>query len=232
MHEKLNRAVKAYDKLLEERLSSASQPAYERPNINNSNINGSYAPYYGSYNPGQQQQLNPTYPTVAQNYNNYSTPSPLPQTPALQQNYVYPTNNYIQQQQPVQQTPVIQNQQVVQQTPAVQHQPYTAPISNLTSTTPSYQPQYGIQPHTPQTIPTPIAPVVQQNTSDAYNQQYSYPSVPTTVPTANNRYYENTGNQQPQYNAYYNTSITPQGNAPPQQNNQKQPEEEVLLIEL
>lgn len=236
MHEKLNRAVKAYDKLLEERLSNASQRTYNRSNsINNANMNVPYTPYYGSYNASQpqqqqQQQSNITYPVASHTYNQYSSPSPLPQTPALQQNYAYPNNNYIpQQQQSVKQTPVIQNQQVVQQTPVIHHQSYTISTSNQANTPSLYQPQYVIQHHNEA---SPVAPVLQQNTPDTHNQQYNYPSVPTTAPSANNnRYYENTVNQQSQHNSYYPTP-TPQGSTLQQTNHNQTAVEEAPLIEL
>lgn len=238
LHEKLSRAVKAYDKLLEDRISSSSYRANdERESNSNANYSKGYASYNGSYINAPQQYQGASIPKI-QNYSAYNAPqtSPFPQTPVSQQSYIYP-QNHIQQQQ-LQQIPVIQHQQIAQQTPVVQHQPYApvtlplAPASissnNITS---SNHHQYGQHQYqqiqqTP-TSHTPLAP----STTDAYqqkvpgmnNQLYNYPSVPTAIPSHNTSHYYSSSDAQ---HTHYDNSIQ-------QSNGSKhQSVEEAPLIEL
>lgn len=238
LHEKLSRAVKAYDKLLEDRISGSSYRAHGERDLNSNNYNTGYASFNGFYNgTPQQQQQHITPASVPQNYNGYNPPqtTPFPQTPVSQQSYVYP-QNHIQQQQP-QPTPVVQHQQTVQQTPVVQHQSYTplasasVASSNITSTQHQYAQHQYHQTQQVQTSHTPLSPSAtdgyQQKAPGMNNQLYSYPSVPNTIPSHNgNHYYSSSDTQQIHVNPLYDNAIQ-------QSNSSKhQPVEEAPLIEL
>ncbi|KAI8048481.1 hypothetical protein BDF21DRAFT_433495 [Thamnidium elegans] len=235
LHEKLNKAVKAYDNLLEQRLSNATH----RNSV-------SYTPYYGTYNaPSTNTPYNqaPSYtlPTTVSsisqpdilyqsNYSQYPIISATPQqynvVPSTPQQYnAVPSTP--QQYNTVSSTP--QQYNTIPSTPVQQHYtadtpaqlPYTStPIQPYTQSYPTSTPPYA-QPYTstpitptPQFPITPITPVSSTATQPSQLQYTSYqqqfPSVPTTAP----EYY----NSQPNY---YNS-----------QQQQKQPAEEAPLIEL
>ncbi|GAA5809104.1 hypothetical protein MFLAVUS_002508 [Mucor flavus] len=215
LHEKLNKAVKAYDNLLEQRLSNATH----RTSV-------SYTPYYGTYNP---PSTNPPYnqapsytlpaavstqqPDVLYqpNYSQYptasATPHPYNAIPSTPQQYNAVTSTPVQQhytadraaQLPYTSTPI----QPYTQPYTTSTQSYTQPCTASTPIAPTQQ--FPVTPITPISSTT-LQPSQPQYTS--YQQQF--PSVPTTAP----EYY----NSQPNY---YNN-----------QQQQKQPVEEAPLIEL
>ncbi|KAI9259698.1 hypothetical protein EDC94DRAFT_611833 [Helicostylum pulchrum] len=240
LHEKLNKAVKAYDNLLEQRLSNATHRA-----------SVPYTPYYGTYNtpstnPPYNQAPSYTLPAAVSstpqpdmlyqsNYSQYPTasvtPHPYNAIPStLQQYNVVP--NTPQQYNAIPSTPQQYND--IPSTPVQQHytadrtaqlpytstpiQPYTQPYT--ISTPPYTQPSTTGTPITStQQFPvTPITPVSSTTLQPSQPQYTSYqpqfPSVPTTAP----EYYNNQPN-------YYN-------NQQQQQQQQKQPVEEAPLIEL
>lgn len=219
LHTKLNSAVKAYDKLLEERVSYAAQRT-RAPSQSN---------YYGSYSnqipPQTTSQYQYPTPPVAINYPAYpQTPITLPLS---QPTADKPT-------QPQQQAyPYSQGQTV--QTTVVQHQ---QPISYAAPPTPQVYPQPSTQyyptlpttavPQQQQSYQTPVTPVQQQQTAipptqepPQYQQQ---PFISTNITSAPTNYYN-----QPS-NGSFNSNALQQSQQSTSYN--KQPVEEAPLIEL
>ena len=242
----MNQAVRAYDKLIEDRLASTAQRTRT----------SSYPTHYSHPTPQVQHQY-PSYTHSNQSMNGYhsypQTPISLPlsqqqpqpqpqqvsqppavqqvsQPPAVQQVQSYPQQTYPQTQTQPQAiaTPAIQPMQQPQQ------QSYIAPTSNVGQLYPSQQYPVPVnhqqQPsgHFTNQTQSPITPVgAQQQTSTHQNlqpaqvtqiQQYA-----GTIPDTSLYYYNNTGSQQ-------------QHQQQPQQQQQqyynKQPVEEAPLIEL
>jgi hypothetical protein len=236
----LNQAVRAYDKLIEDRLASTAQRTRT----------SSYPTYYNHPTPQVQHQY-PSYTHSNQSMNGYhsypQTPISLPLSqqqpqPQPQQVQSYPQQTYPQTQTQPQAiaTPAIQPMQQPQQ------QPYIAPTSNVGQLYPSQQypvPVNHQQPpsgHFTNQTQSPIAPVSAQQQQQASAHQNLHQAQVTqiqqyagTIPDTSLYYYNNTESQQQHQQQLQQQQ--PHQQQPQQQQQQyynKQPVEEAPLIEL